>query len=183
MKNIRGGQQLWNTVRRKKLVIRMISKLGEGAVQELDAKRIKEDINKLEISASEASRFIITPGNHLKRKWNIAVCFVFIIWLFITPIYISRQQEVGDAELATLFIFDIFFLVDRVLDQFVCFYTPQGALENRLYAVVLNNLSMNLVIEAAMAFGPISVRHIHGQWYALIKLFRYGRMFEQDSHI
>jgi hypothetical protein len=39
---IRRAKKLWKLVRTKKRVILMMSKLGEGAIQELDKKRFKE---------------------------------------------------------------------------------------------------------------------------------------------
>ena len=39
---IRKAKKLWQTVRRKRRVILMMSKLGEGAIIELDSRRLKE---------------------------------------------------------------------------------------------------------------------------------------------
>jgi hypothetical protein len=97
------------------------------------------------------------PGNYYKRMWNMAMCMVFIYWLFLTPIYISRHQTVGKEEIQTLQIIDLIFMLDRILDLFIGFYNTDGTLENRIYVVIFANLNTNLILEALMVGLPILV--------------------------
>jgi len=75
-------------------------------------------------------------------------------------------------------------VIDRVLDLFVSFYNPNGLIEHRLHAVILNNISYNLFLEVLISLVPLFMHiksPIHSFYYALIKLVRYGRLFEMDT--
>ena len=75
-----------------------MSRLGEGAIYELDKARYREDLSKQmsEIQELQISRFIIGPNNFYKMQWDFIIVLVFILWLFVTPIYISRHMNVHD---------------------------------------------------------------------------------------
>ena len=163
----------------------MMSRLGEGAIYDLDKARYREDQTKQlqEIQQLQISRFIIEPNNFNKMQWDFFIALVFILWLFIAPIYISRHMNVHDDDRRQLFLFDIVFIADRFIDLFVGFFKPNGDQENKLYVVILNNISSKLFIEIAISCIPLLLNDIPGYQYALIKIFRYGRMYEIDAWI
>ena len=71
----------------------MMSKLGEGAIIELDSRRSKELIkDEDEYNKNSESRFIIDPNNYYKIKWNHLICLIFIMWIFATPFWISEHR-------------------------------------------------------------------------------------------
>lgn len=88
---IRKAKKHWQLVRRKKRVILMMSKLGEGAIYELDQRRFIENKQNDEDEQyfNSESRFIINPKNFYKIKWNHLVCITFIFWIFALPIWVS----------------------------------------------------------------------------------------------
>lgn len=84
-----------------------------------------------------------------------------------------------------MFVFDCIFMLDKILDLFVTFYTPRGKIEHRLFAVILNNLSSKFFIEFIISLVPayLFIGDIKSFWYALWKVPRYDRLFEMDTHI
>ena len=70
--------------------------------------------------------------------------------------------------------------------MFVTYYTPTGQLEHKLHAVILNNLSLNFFLEIAITVIPLYFHYrspMTSFTFGLIKLVRYGRLFEMDSTI
>ena len=101
------------------------------------------------------SRFIMMPDNFWKIQQNYMMLFIFIIWLFLTPIKVSHDTFMSDKDVNSLLTFDIIFMVDRILDLFVSFYNPNGLVEHKLHAVILNNISYNLFLEFAISIVPL----------------------------
>jgi len=56
-------------------------------------------------------------------------------------------------------------------------------MENKLYVVILNNLSSKIFTELFISLAPLLLHEIKGYLYALLKIVRYGRMFEMDTCI
>jgi len=77
-------------------------------------------------------------------------------------------------------------MVDRFIDMFVGFYNPNGQLEHRLLAVVKQNISTKIFLEAFISFGLFFFEEeymTNPMIYGSIKILRYGRLFELDSQI
>jgi hypothetical protein len=79
--------------------------------------------------------------------------------------------------------FDAIFLIDRFLEIFVSFYNPNGQLEHKLHSVILNNISMKLFLEGTISLAPLFIYNITALNYAMLKILRYGRLFEMDAII
>ena len=76
------------------------------------------------------------------------------------------------------------FIIDRILDLFVGHYKPNGLLEHRLYAVIMQNVSAKLFLEIFIGLGPFFFeQQLDGKSanYAMFKIIRYLRLFEIDS--
>ena len=85
-----------------------------------------------------------------------------------------------------LLVFDFIFMIDRVIDLFVGYYTPNGFLEHRIGATILQNLSTKFFLEIIMSFGPLFIfdlDNMNSLYYALFKIPRYSRLFEIDGQI
>lgn len=106
------------------------------------------------------SRFIIDPNNDYKMNWDFAIAYVFILWLFITPVYISRDHYVSDEDRRSLFFFDCVFIAHRFIDLFEGFYQPNGQMEIKLYVVILNNLSSKIFTEIGISLLPLLLHDI-----------------------
>jgi hypothetical protein len=78
-------------------------------------------------------------------------------------------------------------MLDRFLEIFVGFYKPNGQVEHRLLYVVVQNINFKFFLEIAISVLPWFLHYddygITAHLYALIKLPRYGRLFELDTHI
>lgn len=78
-------------------------------------------------------------------------------------------------------------MTDRFFDIFVGFYKPNGELEHRLIYVVFNNLGIKFFLEIGHSMVPWFIHYkkqkMRAHWYAVIKLARYSRLFEMDTHI
>ena len=88
---IKRAKYLWGVVRNKKRIILMMSKLGEGAILELDQLKFKDMKNQeMEDQMSQGvSRFIIMPDNYWKMMWEHMMQLIFIVWIFIFPVLAS----------------------------------------------------------------------------------------------
>jgi hypothetical protein len=90
-----------------------------------------------------------------------------------------------------LLVFDVIFVIDRILDLFVGFYRPDGQLETRLLPVIQQNFSSRFVMELIVSFGPTCFLSLYKEpplavntiEYMFFKIPRYGRLFEIDSQI
>ena len=119
-------------------------------------------------------------------QWNNFTQFVFIFWIFLTPILVSQDTNLELLGLNSLLAFDIIFMIDRFMDLFVGYYTPNGFLEHRILKVIQNNISTKFFFEIFIGFGPMfffDVSNINTLFYALFKIPRYSRLFEIDGQI
>jgi hypothetical protein len=83
-----------------------------------------------------------------------------------------------------LLIFDILFMIDRVLDLFVGYYTPNGFLEHKISTTILQNISTKFFLEIVISFGPLiffQTDNLNTIYYAIFKIPRYSRLFEIDG--
>lgn len=107
--------------------------------------------------------------------------------MFLTPLLISSDSTINHEHFRLMFYFDVIFMIDRFLDLFVSFYKPNGLMEHRLHAVVLNNLSFKLFLEIFISLAPLFIYTSRGEikcyWFGLFKVARYARLFEMDEHI
>lgn len=107
--------------------------------------------------------------------------------MFLTPLLISSDSTINHENFRLMFYFDVVFMIDRFLDLFVSFYKPNGLMEHRLHAVVLNNLSFKLFLEIFISLAPLFIYTSRGEikcyWFGLFKVARYARLFEMDEHI
>ena len=161
----------------------MISTLGEKAIQEMDQSKFKgvyeekEEYNKI-------NKFIINPNNYWKLQWDNGMNLLFIIWIFLAPLFLSQGYLLSDEKFKQLLLFDIIFIIDRFLDLFGGFYQPNGVQEHRLYAVIINNLSYQIFLEIFISIAPYIFQEKHSIVsfvYALYKIPRYSRLFEMDA--
>ena len=134
---------------------------------------------------SEPSRFIIPPYSYWNMQWNNFTNIVFIFWIFYAPIPISSKTSLDLGSLNILLIFDVIFMLDRILDLFAGFHKPDGTEETRLTHVIWQNLSSKIVIEFCVGFGPYFFRilDLHSLSYAAFKIPRCARLFEMDGQI
>jgi hypothetical protein len=116
----------WKQVRRKVKVLRMLENLSvlnePGLNKEVLQERIsarKEQEEEDEEQASYWSKFIISPGNYWNMLWNNLVIMNFIAYVLIIPVVVSFNPILDTQTLHMLLVFDIVFLMDRILDLLV----------------------------------------------------------------
>ena len=59
-------------------------------------------------------------------QWNNFVVLIFILYMFILPIYICFEKFMSEDNINSLIIFDILFMIDRSSDLFVGSYKLDG---------------------------------------------------------
>jgi hypothetical protein len=59
-------------------------------------------------------------------QWNNFVVLIFILYMFIFPIYICFEKFMSEDNINSLLIFDILFMIDRSADLFVGSYKLDG---------------------------------------------------------
>lgn len=101
------------------------------------------------------SRFIINPKNYWNLQWNNFNQIIFVLWIIITPIMVSRSIILSNDSLRVLIYFDLIFMFDRFMDLFVGYFNPNGIMEHKLYAVIYANITPKLFIEIFIGFGPM----------------------------
>lgn len=79
----------------------------------------KEQEEEDEEQSSYWSKFIIGPGNYWNMLWNNLVIMNFIAYVLIIPVVVSFNPILDSETLHMLLIFDIVFLMDRILDLLV----------------------------------------------------------------
>ena len=95
-------------------------------------------------------------------------------------------QPVSISNIKLLLVFDVLFVIDRIMDLFVGFIQPNGQAEYRLYAVLLNNISFKFFLEIFITVAPIVLQNVYHRKsviYALFKVVRYVRLFEIDGQV
>lgn len=86
-----------------------------------------------------------------------------------------------------LIIFDIVFIVDRVLDLLVGYYNADGQMEPSILMVVWTNLDSKFFLEIFISFGHLIffklLENRNSAYYGILKFLRYGRLSELDAQI
>ena len=86
-----------------------------------------------------------------------------------------------------LIIFDVVFIVDRVLDLLVGYYNADGQMEPSLLMVVWTNLDSKFFLEIFISFGHLIffklLKNRNSAIYGILKFLRYGRLSELDTQI
>lgn len=112
---------------------------------------------------------------------------MFVVYIFLYPIQVAQYTEIDETHEQILTIFDIIFIVDRVLDLFVGYYNPDGYMEPLLTNVIWTNLDSKFFMEIFISFGHLIFFKLldnrNSVMYGLLKFLRYGRLFELDSQI
>ena len=101
----------------------------------------KKELELFEEDQNYSSKFIISPENYWNMLWNNLVICNFIIYVMIIPLVVSFNPILDTKSLHVLLIFDIVFLMDRILDLFVGYLKPDGTEETILWCVILKNLN------------------------------------------
>mmetsp|Transcript_26688 Transcript_26688/g.40710 ORF Transcript_26688/g.40710 Transcript_26688/m.40710 type:complete len:139 (+) Transcript_26688:322-738(+) len=132
---------------------------GEKVLQLKERRKVSDD--EPSNHQQQISKFIINPNNYWNMWWNNFTQLVFIIWIFLTPNLISRDRILDIQNFQVLLAFDIIFMIDRVMDLFVGFYTPNGSLEHRILKVMQQNISTKLFLEILIGFGPLAFLEVN----------------------
>ena len=176
MMNTLGGQQVLEMIQRKKT-----RESNKNMSEEKEAKAQEQAT-----ADRQPSRFIISPGNYWNMQWNNTIQVIFVIYIFMAPILIVESKHVSVSNIKLLLVFDVLFVIDRIMDLFVGFIQPNGQPEYRLYAVVLNNISVKFFLEIFITVAPIALQNVYHRKsviYALFKVVRYVRLFEIDGQV
>ena len=117
--------------------------------------------------------------------WNNFTILVFVAWIIIMPLFVSMNVILDPMHLQILIIFDVAFMLDRVLDLFVGYYNPNGLQEHRLSHVIYQNLSAKFFVEILIIACPIILNYFNENslYYLGFKILRYSRLFEIDNQI
>ena len=59
-------------------------------------------------------------------QWNNFTQIVFIFYIFICPLQVSMSDKLTLVNLNLLLVFDMTFMLDRIMDLFVGYYNPNG---------------------------------------------------------
>ena len=143
----------------------------------------KKDEEVYDNEPSWTSKLIIPPNNFWNMQWNNFITFVFVLYIFVAPLFISYSTMFTSSQLEILLLFDILFMLDRIADLFAGFYKPDGQIETKLSNVIEHNISSKLFLEFVISFGPLffTPSKMNTLHYALFKVPRYVRLFEIDS--
>jgi len=111
--------------------------------------------------------------------WNIITVCVFIVYMIITPIYISYDTTLSKENQNILLVFDLIFMIDRIADLMVAESNEEASLKN----VIMSNMSSKFFSEIVISFGPLflGINSMHTEVYVAFKLPRYFRLFEMDQ--
>ena len=138
-------------------------------------------------SRKKVSKLIISPNNFWNLQWNNFVQCVFFIYIIIYPIYVAQNTDIDETHEQILLIFDITFIVDRILDLLVGYYNSDGSLEPLVSNVIWTNLDSKFFMEIFISFGHLIFFRLldyrNSVIYGILKFLRYGRLFELDSQI
>ena len=166
-----------------------MSFFGTEKIKQLKTDRDQKQ-NKDKVVQSDSSGFslIIPSESEWNMWWNNFTVVFFVIYIVLTPVLISRNDMISKSDQAILLIFDVVFMLDRVLDLFVGFKKQDGSEETEIGTVVYLNLSPKFFTEVVIGFGPqiflmSEGGTINSLFYGLFKLPRYTRLFEMDGQI
>ena len=129
-----------------------------------------------------ASKLIIPPKNYWNMVVNNVIVVIFLIYMVLLPLFVSFNGILDDENFYGLFVFDIIFILDRCMDLFVGYYQEDGQLEKSLARVIKTNMSMKVLFEISMTFGPflIGTSNIDAMLFILFKMPRWLRLFELE---
>ena len=126
---IEGAKKRWALLRKKKKIILQISNLkkcnlGSGEMERILSNQThKEDHNKVkEEKANWQQKLIIPPNYFWNMQWNNLTVLIFIIYMFMLPVFICFDKVITRDKIDGLLIFDIVFMIDRCADLFVGSY-------------------------------------------------------------
>lgn len=117
--------------------------------------------------------------------WNNFVTLMFVLYIFIAPIFISYDTRFHENQLKILLAFDILFVIDRIADVFVGFEYPDGKFEKKLHKVIEANFTYKLPMEFFISFAPLffDTYNMNTLVYGAFKVPRYMRISEMDNQI
>lgn len=79
-----------------------------------------------EVNFHWQQKLIIPPNNFWNMQWNNFIVIIFILYMFILPLYICFDKIITEEYINSLIIFDILFMIDRSADLFVGSYKLDG---------------------------------------------------------
>ena len=85
-----------------------------------------------------AKRLIIPPNCYWIIVWNNFMILVFVFYMLIIALFISYSFKLSTEQINTLLIFDVMFLIDRLIDMFIG-YEEDGRLEKKIGKVLKRN--------------------------------------------
>lgn len=108
---------------------------------------------------------------------------MFVVYIFIAPIFISYDTRFKGNQLKILLAFDILFVIDRIADVFVGFEYPDGKFEKKLHKVIEANFTNKLPLEFVISFAPLffDTKNMNTLVYGAFKVPRYMRISEMDN--
>ena len=178
----------WKIMSKKVRVLAVMSRIGEERYLELLKKKknnllIKKETEK--VDDEWMSKMIISPNNYWNMQWNNFTQVIFVLYIFLTPMFVSESITMSSTKMSILMLFDIIFMIDRFLDLFAGFYDPNGDIETNVSKVISQNLSAKFFIEAIVSFGPLyfEQENLNTIIYTMFKIPRYTRLFEIDGQI
>lgn len=146
---------------------------------------------KVDQDKGTKSKLIISPDSKRNMQRNNFSQFVAILYIFVAPFIIVSHDEINEAQMKWLFVFDVLLMFDKFIDLFIGFFKVvqnETREEHRLMAVIMHNLSPSFFIEIVASFGPniLNIYYTDGRfmkntWYGAFKIIRYGRLFETDQ--
>ena len=71
----------------------MMSNMGGSKVLEMKERSNKKDPETPDNEPSWTSKLIIPPNNFWNMQWNNFITLIFIIYIFIAPIFISYDTK------------------------------------------------------------------------------------------
>ena len=117
-------------------------------------------------------------------QWNNFTQLVFVVYIFICPLLVSTNKDLSKSDMKFMLVFDMTFMVDRVMDLFVGYYKPDGTEEGRLAHVMWANFTSKFFLELFIITFPFILHEYFTQnslIYLLFKIPRYSRLFESDD--
>ena len=70
-----------------------MSNMGGQKVLEMRERSKKHDYDNSDNEISWTSKLIIPPSNFWNMQWNNTVTLVFVLYIFVAPIFISYETE------------------------------------------------------------------------------------------
>ena len=115
-------------------------------------------------------------------QWGNFLLIITIWYVFLLPLFVSRERMLSKETLSSLLFFDVVFMMSPLINLFVGFYDKDGVFEPKVLAVVIHNWSSDFYYEIIYTFGPFlfDLDQLNSAIYFLFKFPRYNRLFEID---